>query len=111
MNDGIMTEINEMIIEYNTPADPGSGNDDESYSNEAALKKLENRGTIILDATCAPQNISYPKVEELYGEILMSVKALRKDGKGYEYSKIGRIVGLEGKAHGDIRKLFTMAGY
>ncbi len=51
------------------------------------------------------------KVEELYEEILSSAKAPRKDGKGYEYPKTGHVVGLEGKARGDIRKLFAMAGY
>lgn len=37
------------------------------------------------------------KVEELYGEILMSAKAPKKDGKGYEYPTIGHMVGLDGK--------------
>lgn len=51
------------------------------------------------------------KVEELYGEILMSAKAPRKDGRGYEYPAIGHMVGLEGKVTGDRRKLLAMAGY
>lgn len=51
------------------------------------------------------------KVEELYGEILMSAKAPKKDGKGYEYPVIGHMVGLEGKLHGERRKLLTMAGF
>ena len=51
------------------------------------------------------------KVEELYGEILMSAKAPKKDGKGYEYPAIGHVVGLEGKTRGDRRKLLAMAGY
>ena len=51
------------------------------------------------------------KVEELYGEILMSGKAPKKDGKGYEYPAIGHVVGLEGKTRGDRRKLLAMAGY
>ena len=51
------------------------------------------------------------KIEELYGEILMSVKAPKKDGKGYEYPAFGHVVGLEGKLRGDRRKLLTMAGY
>ena len=37
------------------------------------------------------------KVEELYGEILLSAKAPKKDGKGYEYPIFGHVVGLEGK--------------
>ena len=51
------------------------------------------------------------KVEELYGEILLSAKAPKKDGRGYEYPVAGRVVGLEGKARGDMRKLLAMAGY
>ena len=51
------------------------------------------------------------KVEELYGEILMSAKAPKKDGKGYAYPALGHVVGLEGKFRGDRRKLLAMAGY
>ena len=51
------------------------------------------------------------KVEELYGEILMSAKAPKKDGKGYEYPVIGHMVGLEGTIRGDRKKLLVMAGF
>ena len=51
------------------------------------------------------------KVEELYGEILMSAKAPKKDGKGYEYPVIGHMVGLEGKICGNRKKLLRMAGF
>ena len=51
------------------------------------------------------------KVEELYGEILMSAKAPKKAGKGYAYPALGHVVGLEGKFRGDRRKLLAMAGY
>lgn len=51
------------------------------------------------------------KVEELYGEILLSAKAPKKDGKGYEYPVIGHMVGLEGKIQGDRKKLLAMAGF
>lgn len=51
------------------------------------------------------------KVEELYGEILMSAKAPKKEGKGYEYPVIGRMVGLEGKIRGGRKKLLAMAGF
>lgn len=51
------------------------------------------------------------QVEELYGEILMSAKAPKKDGKGYEYPSIGHLVGLEGSIRGDRKKLLAMAGY
>ena len=51
------------------------------------------------------------KVEELYGEILMSAKAPKKDGKGYEYPVIGHMVGLNGKIQGERKRLLYMAGY
>jgi hypothetical protein len=51
------------------------------------------------------------KVEELYGEILMSAKTPKKDGRGYEYPKIGHVVGLDGPIKGEGRKLLVMAGY
>ena len=51
------------------------------------------------------------KVEELYGEILLSAKAPKTDGKGYAYPVIGHLVGLEGSIRGDGQKLLAMAGY
>ena len=50
------------------------------------------------------------KVEELYGEILMSAKAPKKDGKGYQYPAIAHVVGLEGKIQGERKRLLYMAG-
>lgn len=51
------------------------------------------------------------KVEEIYGEILMSAKTPKKDGKGYEYPVIGHMVGLEKTIRGDRKKLLAMAGF
>lgn len=51
------------------------------------------------------------KAEELYGDILLSVKAPKKDRKGYEYPVIGHMGGLEGAVRGDHKKLLTMAGF
>lgn len=51
------------------------------------------------------------KVEELYGEILMSAKAPKKEGKGYQYPAIGHVVGLDGKIQGERKRLLHMAGY
>ena len=59
----VLEEINEMIIAYNAPDDPpptGGGNDNE--------ERETNSGTLILDATCAPQNISYPQDVNLLNE-------------------------------------------
>ena len=52
-----------MIIAYNAPDDPpptGGGDDNEESAT--------NSGTLILDATCAPQNISYPQDVNLLNE-------------------------------------------
>ena len=51
------------------------------------------------------------KVEELYGEILMSAKAPKKEEKGYEYPVMGHVVGLDGKIQGERKRLLHMAGY
>ena len=67
LNDEIMIEINEMIIDYNSPDDPGPGNGGGSDSQEPSDER-ENSGTIILDATCAPQNVSYPQDVNLLNE-------------------------------------------
>ena len=59
----VLEEINEMIIAYNAPDDPPptGGEDDNEES-------ATNSGTLILDATCAPQNISYPQDVNLLNE-------------------------------------------
>lgn len=51
------------------------------------------------------------KVEELYGEILMSAKAPKKDGNGYEYAVKGHMAGLDGKIQGERKKMLAMAGF
>lgn len=58
-DDEILAEINEMIIEYNTPDDSGSGSGGATV--DGSPEGYENSDTIIPDATCAPQNISYPQ--------------------------------------------------
>ena len=59
----IMVDINEMILDYNSPDDPDdsdpNGSPSEGGSSEDASKS--NSGTLMLDATCAPQNIEYPQ--------------------------------------------------
>lgn len=66
LTDEILGEINEMIISYNHHDDPGSGNSRTSGSK--AAEASENAGTLILDATCAPQNIAYPQDINLLNE-------------------------------------------
>ena len=65
LTEEILGEINEMIIDYNTPDDPtpGGGSDDHQTSGEQ-----KNEGTLILDAACVPQNIAYPQDIRLLNE-------------------------------------------
>ena len=74
LDDDVLAEVNEMIIAYNTPDDPGpdSGGDVPGGSPEGS----KNNGTIILDATCAPQNISYPQDVNLLNEARENLEAL-----------------------------------
>lgn len=58
-SDDVLGEINEIIFAYNTPDDPPPGG--VSDSDTAETDTGENTGTLILDATCAPQNISFPQ--------------------------------------------------
>ena len=73
LSEDVLNEINEMIIEYNAKKsddDNDSSNGDNSGSNDTdnTSDTSENSGTLILDATCAPQNIKYPQDIELLNE-------------------------------------------
>lgn len=62
LTDEILGDINDMILEYNTPDD--SSDDDPKGSSEGEEEQnlgTSNSGTLIIDATCAPQNIEYPQ--------------------------------------------------
>lgn len=48
---------------YNQPPSDSSGSIDEKEGN-----KPENKGTMMLDATCAPSNIRYPQDYSLLNE-------------------------------------------
>ena len=74
LSEDVLNEINEMIIEYNAQKsdDDSNGNGgDNSGSNDAdnTSDPSVNSGTLILDATCAPQNIKYPQDIELLNEV------------------------------------------
>ena len=55
LNADVLNDINEMIIRYNKK-DGGNGSSDGSGSGPDSGK---DNGTLILDATCAPQNIAF----------------------------------------------------
>lgn len=74
LDDGILAQINEMVIAYNTPDDLGSGNGGETF--DGLSEGSGNSGTIILDATCAPENISYPQEVNLLNEASENMKKM-----------------------------------
>ena len=72
LSEDVLNEINEMIIAYNAQqddndSDDGSGDAGRPDQQDFATDS-ENAGTLILDATCAPQNIKYPQDIELLNE-------------------------------------------
>ena len=82
LTEDILAEINEMIIEYNHPDDPGTGSSNGSDDNS---ENGDNQGTLILDATCAPQQISYPQDVNLLNEARENLESII-DTICYEYN-------------------------
>ena len=82
----IMIEINEMIIAYNMPdddSDDSNDNGNSSGENDDAeivegYDTSKNSGTLIIDATCAPQNIKYPQDINLLNEAREKLEKLIK---------------------------------
>lgn len=64
----VLAEINEMIIDFNNPDDPTPPDGGGSDSDDSAPGESDNAGTVVLDATCAPQNIRYPQDVNLLNE-------------------------------------------
>ena len=73
----IIAEINEMIIQEaqkNEADDDHNGSDDDhngscnSDQSKNMADEKQNSGTMIVDATCAPQNIKFPQDIELLNE-------------------------------------------
>ena len=71
-----------MIAEYNSPQDPPPSVGDDPDSGDS---ETDNRGTLILDATCAPQQISYTKGVNLLNEARENLEAII-DKICYEYN-------------------------
>jgi len=53
----ILKEVNALIIEKNKKHDDDKKNSD---SGEDGTKQQENKGTLIVDATCAPEDMRFP---------------------------------------------------
>ena len=76
LSEDVLNEVNEMIIEYNAQKNDDDSDDDDHDGNansdtsdhQDETNESENAGTLILDATCAPQNIKYPQDIELLNE-------------------------------------------
>ena len=73
LSEDVLNEINEMIIEYNAQKsdddnDSNDGNHSGSNDTDNTSESSGNSGTLILDATCAPQNIKFPQDIELLNE-------------------------------------------
>lgn len=73
LNADVLNDINEMIIRYNKK-DGGNGSSDGSGSGPDSGK--DNNGTLILDATCAPQNIAFPTDLNLLNEAREKLEAM-----------------------------------
>lgn len=72
LNEDILIEINEMILNKNKEEE--NKNDD------------SNGGTLVLDATCAPQNIAYPQDTNILNEARKDVEKII-DNICYEYNE------------------------
>ncbi len=73
LSEDVLNEINEMIIKYNEQKsdddnEKNDGNNGSTKDTDNTSDSPENEGTLILDATCAPQNIKYPQDIELLNE-------------------------------------------
>lgn len=87
LTDEILGDINEMIIEFNHPDDgKPSGGSEASGSKAEGSAPSENSGTVILDATCAPQNIAFPQDINLLNESRVDLEEII-DTICYEYNE------------------------
>mgnify|MGYP002529984122 CR=1 FL=1 len=73
LSEDVLNEINEMIIEYNAQKsdddnDSDGGDNNGCNDTDNTSDSSANSGTLILDATCTPQNIKYPQDIELLNE-------------------------------------------
>ena len=91
LTEDVLNEINEIIMRHNEPHDPkGPGNggkEPEPEEKEPEVSESEeNEGTLILDATCAPQNIAYPQDINLLNEAREKLEEVI-DTVCYEYNE------------------------
>lgn len=84
----ILGEINEMIIEFNYPDDqpPKDGGTSDDPGSAEDARPDENEGTLMLDATCAPQQIAFPQDINLLNEARENLEMII-DTICYEYNE------------------------
>ena len=75
LDENVLAGINEMVAAYNNP-DNSSDDDSNGSGNYADNTNTENEGTLILDATCAPQNIAYPQDINLLNEARENLESI-----------------------------------
>ena len=94
LDENVLAEINEMVAAYNSPDDSsdddsnGGGNSADNTNNKNdtyTASEPENEGTLILDATCAPQNIAFPQDNNLLNEARENLESMI-DQICYEYN-------------------------
>lgn len=72
LSEEILSEVNEIIISSAMSEKDDSDNDDDNNSDNGSSNDKENEtansGTLMLDDTCAPQNIEYPQDVNLLNE-------------------------------------------
>ena len=84
LNADVMQDINEMIIAYNLHDSSDDNGDDNNTGTSDDSDIVEgydtsqNSGTMIIDATCAPQNIKYPQDINLLNEAREKLEKLIK---------------------------------
>lgn len=82
LTDEILDEINEFNMQNESDNDDISSNNGSSGAEENAEiesyeeSNPENQGTLILDATCTPQNISYPQDINLLNKARENLEAI-----------------------------------
>ena len=88
LTDEILGEINEMIIAYNHPDDhtPGNSSGGGVSDPKTSEEGSDNQGTLILDATCAPQHSAFPQDINLLNEARENLETII-DTICYEYNE------------------------
>ena len=97
LSEDVLNEINEMIIEFNAQKNDNDDenkddpNGDHNDGQKETQESVTNAGTLILDATCAPQNIKYPQDIELMNEAREKLEDMI-DRICTEYNSVSSIV-------------------